>query len=64
MTTNRTAPFIAAAIGATFCWGAGMTLTKLALGHFEPSLLLLVQLLASIVFLAVVLLATGIRKTS
>jgi len=64
MTDNRTTLSIAAAIGATFCWGADMTLTKLALGHFEPSLLLLVQLLASIGFLVVVLLATGIRKTS
>jgi drug/metabolite transporter (DMT)-like permease len=53
-----------AAIGATFCWGAGMTVTKLALEHFEPSMLLLVQLLASIAFLVLVLLATGIRTTS
>jgi len=64
MTTRRTTLSIAAAIGATFCWGAGMTLTKLALGHFAPSLLLLVQLLASIVFLVVVLIATGIRTAS
>src|SRR5690606_857530 len=39
MTARRSSMFIAAAIGATFCWGAGMTLTKLALAHFEPSLL-------------------------
>jgi drug/metabolite transporter (DMT)-like permease len=64
MTAHRSTLAIAAAIGATFCWGAGMTLTKLALGHFEPSLLLLVQLLASIAFLIVVLRATGIRTTS
>lgn len=64
MTYRRSSVFIAAAIGATFCWGAGMTLTKLALAHFEPSLLLLVQLLASIAFLAVVLVATGTRTTS
>ncbi|MBK9251288.1 MAG: DMT family transporter [Proteobacteria bacterium] len=64
MTAPRSAIFIVAAIGATFCWGAGMTLTKLALGHFEPSLLLLVQLLASIAFLLIILLATGIRTTS
>jgi drug/metabolite transporter (DMT)-like permease len=64
MTSRRSTLFMAAAIGATFCWGAGMTLTKLALGHFTPSLLLLVQLLASIVFLVVVLIATGIRTTS
>jgi drug/metabolite transporter (DMT)-like permease len=64
MTARRSALFIAAAIAATFCWGAGMTLTKLALGHFEPSSLLLVQLLASITFLVLILLATGIRTTS
>lgn len=64
MMAHRPAVFIAAAIGATLCWGAGMTLTKLALGHFAPSLLLLVQLLASIAFLVVILLATGTRTTS
>jgi drug/metabolite transporter (DMT)-like permease len=64
MTTQRSAVFILAAIGATFCWGAGMTLTKLALGHFEPSALLLVQLLASIAFLSIILLATGSRPKS
>jgi len=64
MTAHRSAVYVAAAIGATFCWGAGMTLTKLALGHFPPSMLLLVQLLASIVFLVVILLATGFRTTS
>ena len=64
MTAQRSAVLVGAAIGATFCWGAGMTLTKLALGHFAPSTLLLVQLLASIAFLVVVLLATGIRATS
>lgn len=64
MTTQRTAVFVLAAIGATFCWGAGMTLTKLALGHFEPSALLLVQLLASIAFLSIILLATGSRPKS
>jgi drug/metabolite transporter (DMT)-like permease len=64
MTARRSAVFVAAAVGATFCWGAGMTLTKLALGHFEPSLLLLVQLLASITFLVLILLTMGIRTTS
>jgi drug/metabolite transporter (DMT)-like permease len=64
MTAHRSALFIGAAIGATFCWGAGMTLTKLALGHFEPSMLLLVQLLASITFLVLMLLATGTRAKS
>lgn len=64
MNMHRPAVFIGAAIGATFCWGAGMTLTKLALGHFEPSLLLLVQLLASIAFLVLVLLVSGGRTGS
>ena len=64
MTTQRSTVFILAAIGATFCWGAGMTLTKLALDHFEPSALLLVQLLASIAFLSIILLATGSRPKS
>jgi drug/metabolite transporter (DMT)-like permease len=62
--TARSAVFVGAAIGATLCWGAGMTLTKLALGHFEPSQLLVVQLLASIAFLVLVLLATGTLTTS
>src|SRR5277367_3722499 len=43
--------YIAAALLATLCWGGGMTLTKLALVHIEPSPLLVVQLLASIAFL-------------
>jgi drug/metabolite transporter (DMT)-like permease len=64
MTARRSAVFVVAAVGATFCWGGGMTLTKLALGHFEPSLLLLVQLLSSIAFLVLVLLATGTRTKS
>ena len=64
MTAHRSTLSVAAAIGATFCWGSGMTLTKLALGQFEPSMLLLVQLLSSIVFLVVVLMATGLRRTS
>jgi drug/metabolite transporter (DMT)-like permease len=64
MSAPRAAMFVVAAIGATICWGAGMTLTKLALVHFEPSLLLVVQLCASIVFLVLILLATGLRTTS
>lgn len=62
--THRSAWYALAAIGATFCWGAGMTLTKLALEHFEPLLLLLVQLLASIVFLGLIALLTGTRVKS
>lgn len=64
MNSRRSAVYMFAAIGATFCWGAGMTLTKLALGYFEPSLLLLLQLLASIVFLVLVMLVTGARTKS
>jgi drug/metabolite transporter (DMT)-like permease len=64
MNTRRSFPYIAAAIGATFCWGAGMTLTKLALVHFEPSMLLIVQLLASVAFLVTILLLQGVRGTS
>jgi drug/metabolite transporter (DMT)-like permease len=43
--------YIAAALLATLCWGGGMTLTKLALVHIEPSALLVIQLLSSIAFL-------------
>jgi drug/metabolite transporter (DMT)-like permease len=64
MTKHRHALFVAAAIGATLCWGAGMTLTKLALGHFAPLPLLVVQLLASIAFLVFILLALRIRTRS
>lgn len=64
MNARRSSLFIAAAIGATFCWGAGMTLTKLALVHFEPSVLLIVQLLASVAFLVTILLLQGVRATS
>jgi drug/metabolite transporter (DMT)-like permease len=52
---------VAAALLATLCWGAGTTLTKLALFHFEPSLLLVIQLLASIVFLACMAPLLGVR---
>jgi drug/metabolite transporter (DMT)-like permease len=45
------ATFVVAALLSTLCWGAGMTLTKLALTYFEPSLLLVIQLLSSIGFL-------------
>jgi drug/metabolite transporter (DMT)-like permease len=41
-----------------------MTLTKLALGHFAPVPLLMVQLLASITFLVLILFIQGIRTTS
>jgi drug/metabolite transporter (DMT)-like permease len=37
-----------AAVAATACWGAGTTLTKLALAWFEPSFLLVLQLAVSL----------------
>ncbi|MGA3156657.1 MAG: DMT family transporter [Steroidobacteraceae bacterium] len=43
--------YVAAALLATLCWGGGMTLTKLALVHIDPSPLLVIQLLSSIAFL-------------
>ena len=64
MITRRSAVFVAAAVAATMCWGAGMTLTKLALGFFEPSLLLVVQLLASIAFLALLVPVLRVRVSS
>ena len=53
--------YVAAALAATLCWGAGMTLTKLALAWFEPSLLLVIQLLASAGFLICVAFALRVR---
>ncbi len=43
--------YLVAALLATLCWGAAMTLSKLALGYFAPSRLLVIQLLSSIAFL-------------
>jgi drug/metabolite transporter (DMT)-like permease len=51
MSSPTRAIYVVAALSATLCWGAGMTLTKLALASFEPSLLLVIQLLSSIAFL-------------
>ncbi|HTP38831.1 MAG TPA: DMT family transporter [Steroidobacteraceae bacterium] len=64
MNVRRSSICIAAAFAATLCWGAGMTLTKLALGYFTPSVLLVVQLLASILFLALLLPVLRIRIAS
>jgi drug/metabolite transporter (DMT)-like permease len=64
MNTRRSAVYVAAALAATLCWGAGMTLTKLALGFFPPTLLLVVQLLASICFLLLLLPFLRVRVES
>jgi drug/metabolite transporter (DMT)-like permease len=58
------ATFVAAALVATLCWGAGMTLTKLALNYFEPALLLVIQLIASVGFLVCVACALRVRRPS
>jgi drug/metabolite transporter (DMT)-like permease len=58
------ATYVAAALMATLCWGAGMTLTKLALAWFEPSLLLVIQLVASIGFLLCMAIALRVRWPS
>ena len=51
MKTVNHRTYVAAALLATLCWGAGTTLTKLALSDFEPALLLVIQLLSSVAFL-------------
>jgi drug/metabolite transporter (DMT)-like permease len=35
-----------------FCWGVGVTLTKIALAEIKPTTLLIIQLLSSVIFLA------------
>ncbi len=61
MKATTRAVYVAAALMATLCWGAGMTLTKLALAYFEPSVLLVIQLGASLGFLLCVALVLRIR---
>jgi drug/metabolite transporter (DMT)-like permease len=41
------------ALSYAFCWGVGLTLTKIALSEIRPATLLIIQLLASITFLAI-----------
>jgi drug/metabolite transporter (DMT)-like permease len=41
------------ALSYAFCWGVGLTLTKIALTEITPTALLLIQLLASGTFLAI-----------
>lgn len=42
------------AIGYAFCWGVGVTLTKIALSQISATTLLIIQLVSSVVFLSVV----------
>lgn len=42
------------AIGYAFCWGVGVTLTKIALADIKATTLLIIQLSASVLFLAAV----------
>ncbi|NJN59582.1 MAG: DMT family transporter [Leptolyngbyaceae cyanobacterium SL_5_9] len=41
------------ALSYAFCWGVGLTLTKIALSEIKPTTLLMIQLLASVSFLAI-----------
>lgn len=41
------------ALSYAFCWGVGLTLTKIALSEIRPATLLIIQLLASVTFLAI-----------
>lgn len=45
---------IAIALSYAFCWGVGVTLTKLALAEIGATTLLIIQLLSSVVFLALI----------
>lgn len=47
------------ALLATLCWGAGVTMTKIALRDFPPPQLLIIQLLASVGCLSLVALVLG-----
>ncbi|MDB9524375.1 DMT family transporter [Oscillatoria sp. CS-180] len=42
------------ALGYAFCWGVGVTLTKIALSEIAATTLLMIQLLSSVLFLTVV----------
>jgi drug/metabolite transporter (DMT)-like permease len=42
------------ALSYAFCWGVGVTLTKIALSEIAPTTLLVIQLLSSVLFLATV----------
>lgn len=57
-TSSRTSLFL---VSAMACWGLGTVLSKYALGGFPSLVLLPVELLSSVTFLAVVLLIRGER---
>ncbi|NJL41329.1 MAG: EamA family transporter [Leptolyngbyaceae cyanobacterium SM1_4_3] len=38
------------ALSYAFCWGVGITLTKIALTEISPTTLLTIQVLASVIF--------------
>lgn len=42
------------ALSYAFCWGVGVTLTKIALSEITPTTLLIIQLLSSVLFLATI----------
>ena len=47
------------AISYAFCWGVGITLTKVALSEITPTTLLIIQLFSSVLFLMTVCLLTA-----
>jgi uncharacterized membrane protein len=42
------------ALGYAFCWGVGVTLTKVALSEIAATTLLTIQLLSSVLFLSTI----------
>ena len=40
------------ALSYAFCWGVGVTLTKIALSEIAPTTLLIIQILSSVLFLS------------
>ena len=54
MTTRSRRFYAVFAVLATLCWGAGVTMTKIALQDFPPPQLLIIQLLASVACLLLV----------
>jgi drug/metabolite transporter (DMT)-like permease len=54
MTTRSRRFYAVFALLATLCWGAGVTMTKIALQDFRPPQLLIIQLLASVGCLSLV----------
>ncbi|HEY8052651.1 MAG TPA: DMT family transporter [Steroidobacteraceae bacterium] len=59
MTTGSRRIYAVFALLATLCWGAGVTMTKIALQDFPPPQLLIIQLLASVACLVLVAFVLG-----